>query len=399
MQDFHDWFDCHQAEIVGWRHDLHAHPELAFQERRTAGFVADHLTSWGLQVVTGIAQTGVVATLPGGDGPAIGLRADMDALPIEEMNQHPYRSRHGGCMHACGHDGHTVMLLTAARYLAGHHERRGKPPGPIHFIFQPAEEDHGGGRRMVEEGLFQRFPVECVFAMHNFPGLPVGHFMTRTGPMTAGFDVFDIVVEAPGGHGALPATGGDALLAAAALATTAQSIVPRHVAADQAVVLAITQLHGGSAYNILPDKVRISGSVRWLDRASRDEIRRRLELHCAGLGVAYGVAIGLDYQPRYPAVVNDPAQTALAVRAARGISGHVIADAPAVMGSEDFAFLLEAAPGALLGIGNGLAGQKGGCGLHNPHYDFNDAALRPGAAFWVALTRRFFAERAVQTGG
>jgi len=398
MQDFYDWFDRHRTEIVGWRHDLHAHPELAFQERRTAGFVADRLRSWGLAVHAGIAETGIVATLQGGDGPAIGLRADMDALPIEELGDHAHRSRHAGRMHACGHDGHTVMLLTAARYLAEQHRDGVTPSGPIHFVFQPAEEDHGGGRRMVEDGLFRQFPMQCIFAMHNFPGLPVGHFVTRTGPMTAGFDVFDIIVEAPGGHAAMPAVGGDALLATAALVTTLQSIVPRHVAADQATVLAVTRIQGGTAYNILPDKVQIGGSVRWLDRASRDEIRRRMEMQCKGIATAYGVAVQLAYQPRYPAVVNDTARTAMAVRAARQVSAHVIDEAPAVMGSEDFAFMLEAAPGALLGIGNGLAGQKGGCGLHNPHYDFNDEALRPGAAFWVALTRRFFDEQTAQSG-
>ncbi|WP_374570638.1 M20 aminoacylase family protein [Phenylobacterium sp.] len=392
MDDFRRWYEERRDEIVAWRRDLHAHPELAFEETRTAAFVAERLNAWGLEVHTGVARTGVVAVLPGGQAPAIGLRADMDALPIEEANSFAHVSRHPGRMHACGHDGHTTMLLAAARYLAEHHARVGPPPGPIRFVFQPAEENEGGGRRMVEEGLFERFPMQSVFAMHNMPGLEVGRFMVRGGPVAAGFDTFDIVIGAPGGHAAMPAEGGDAVTAAAALALNLQTIVPRHVDANEAAILAVTRIHGGSAYNVLPDEMRLAGSVRWFNPKVRDEIRRRIEMQCAGLAQAYGVAASLTYQLRYPSVINAEAPAALAARAAVDVVGpeRVATEFPPLMGSEDFAFLLERNPGAYLLLGNGSG--EGGCLLHNPHFDFNDEAIGHGAALWVALCRRFFDE-------
>ncbi|MDO8297688.1 MAG: amidohydrolase [Caulobacter sp.] len=392
MTDFHTWYSDHRDQIVAWRRDLHAHPELAFEETRTAAFVAERLRAWGLEVHTGIARTGVVAVLPGGEAPAIGLRADMDALSIEEANSFAHVSRHPGRMHACGHDGHTVMLLAAAWYLAEHHGRVGPPPGPIRFVFQPAEENEGGGRLMVQEGLFERFPMQSVFAMHNMPGLDVGKFMVQGGPVAAGFDTFDIVVGASGGHAALPATGGDAVTAAAALALNLQTIVPRQIDAKEAAILAVTRIHGGSAYNVLPDEMRLAGSVRWFNPQVRDEIHRRIEMHCAGVAHGYGVTASLTYEPRYPSVINAEAPAALAARACVDVAGsdQVATEFPPLMGSEDFAFLLERNPGAYLLLGNGSG--EGGCLLHNPHFDFNDGAIVHGASLWVALCKRFFGE-------
>lgn len=392
LSDARAWFERHRAEIVSWRHELHAYPETAFQEKRTSDFVAAKLESWGLEVCRGLARTGVVATLRGDDGPAIGLRADMDALPLEEANTFAHRSRHAGRMHACGHDGHTAMLLTAARFLAEHHGARRPLPGIVHFIFQPAEENEGGGRLMVENGLFERFPVRSVFGVHNMPGLAVGKFMVRGGPVSAGFDTFEFTIRAAGGHGAFAATGGDAVIAAACLAMQLQTIVSRQVPATESAVLAVTQIHGGSAPNVLPEEVRLGGSVRWFNPDVQAEIRRRMTMHAQGIAQSYGVSIGFDYSARYPAVINTAEPAALAVRAARDVAGAdaVITDFPPFMGSEDFSFMLQSTPGAYLAIGNGPANDSGQ--LHGPRYDFNDDAIVHGATFWVALCRRFFEE-------
>ncbi|MDQ1154487.1 amidohydrolase [Brevundimonas sp. SORGH_AS_0993] len=393
MSETRDWFARHGGEIVEWRRDIHAHPELAFQERRTAGFVAERLRTWGLEVHEGIAETGVIGVLRGAEGtqaPAIGLRADMDALPIEEATEIAYRSKHSGVMHACGHDGHTALLLGAARRIVDLTRTRGPFPGDIVFIFQPAEENEGGGRRMVEQGLFDRFPVRQVFALHNMPDLEIGRFITRAGAMLAGFDTFDVRVEAEGGHAAFPAVGGDAVVAAAALVMGFQTIVPRQTPASAAALLAVTMIAGGSAHNVLPDVVTLGGSLRWFERPVIEEIRCRMQAHCRGVETAYGVKVILDYQERYPALVNDVASTDLAARAARRAVGEdrVATDIAPIMGSEDFAFMLERTPGAYLGFGNGPG--TGGCLLHNPRYDFNDAALETGVAFWTALVETFF---------
>ncbi|MDR3508266.1 MAG: amidohydrolase [Caulobacteraceae bacterium] len=387
---FAAWFAAHRDEFIALRRDLHAHPELAFAENRTAAIVADRLEAWGLKVTRGVARTGVVATLHGGPAAAIGLRADMDALPMQEANGFAHRSTIPGVMHACGHDGHTVILLAAARYLS---ETATALSGPIHFIFQPAEENEGGGRAMVEDGLFERFPVAAVFGLHNAPGIEVGHIHVRGGPITAGFDVFDFVVRAQGGHGAWPARGGDAITAAAALATQLPGIVSRHIDAADSVVLAVTRIEGGTAYNILPTEVRVSGSVRWFSHAAQGEIRRRLEMHRQGLTLSYGVEVELDYQCRYPPVINDNDAAQVAIGAARAWAGEdqVITEFAPVMGSEDFAFMLEARPGAYLLLGNGAG--EGGCHVHSPRYDFNDEAIVHGAGLWVTLCQRFFTDQ------
>lgn len=390
---FADWFAAHRDEIVAWRHDLHAHPELGFEETRTAGFVAETLRRAGLEVHEGIGRTGLVATLGDGSGSmaTLGLRADMDALPIAEKAERPHGSRHAGAMHACGHDGHTTALLAAACCLA-EQARANRLAGTVRFIFQPAEENLGGGQAMVDDGLFERFPVDRIFAMHNFPGVEIGSFMTRPGPMMAGFDTFDITVNAVGGHAAGPAQGGDAVVAAAALALQLQTIVSRQVSATDSGVLALTRIEGGSAYNVLPSQVRLAGSVRWFEPAVRDRIRHTMEQMCQGIGTAYGTGIELAYRGVYPALHNTPQEAAFAAQVAREMgTGAVITEFPAVTGSEDFAFMLNAVPGAYIAFGNGPAERDGM--LHGDCYDFNDAALESAAGFWVSLTHRFF-ERA-----
>jgi hippurate hydrolase len=392
LADWHHWFRAHRDEILGWRHDLHAHPELAFHEDRTSNFVAEKLSSFGLSVERGIAKTGVVATLAGGTNAALGLRADMDALPLEEANTFGHRSCNAGTMHACGHDGHTTMLLAAAKFLSECHGTDNPLPNPVHFIFQPAEENEGGGRAMVEDGLFRRFPVHSVYGMHNMPGIAVGRFMVRGGPVAAGFDTFDIAITATGGHGSQPASGGDAIVASAALIQQLQSIVSRQIDANDSLVLAVTQIHGGTTYNVLPAAVSIAGSVRWFSPAAREQLRTRMQAQISGVARSFGVEITLDYRERYPAVINEAGAAALAARAAGDISGResVATEFPPFMGSEDFAFMLGVQKGAYIVTGNG----EGSGALHSPSYDFNDDVIESGAGFWVALCRRFTGETA-----
>ncbi len=377
--------EARKAELAAWRRDLHAHPELAYGEHRTAGLVAERLGSWGIEVDRGLAETGVVGTLTKGNGPTIGLRADMDALPMEESNTFDHRSRHPGRMHACGHDGHTVMLLGAARHLAEH----GNFNGTVRFIFQPAEEAAGGARRMLDEGLFDRFPVDAVFGMHNWPGLPAGRFALRTGPMLASLDTFDIRIVGRGAHGAVPQDGVDPILAAAQVVTAAQSIVSRNVDPRHSAVISVTRIHGGDADNVIPPEVRLGGGIRSFDPALRALLCRRLEEVVEGTCASLGASGRVNFTARYPAVINAAESAALAVRTAADIVGeaNVDADAEPVMVSEDFSYLLEASTGCFLFIGNGSG--EGGCMLHHPGYDFNDDILTLGATYWVRLAEGF----------
>lgn len=369
------------AEMVSWRHHLHQHPEIAFEEKQTAAFVADKLKLWGYEVDTGLAGTGVVATRRATTGPAIGLRADMDALRIDELNNFAHCSRHAGVMHACGHDGHTTMLLGAAHYLA----QLDQLPGTVRFIFQPAEENEGGAEVMIREGLFQRHPVDAIFGMHNYPGLPVGSFAVRSGPLTAGFDTFEILVTGMGGHSSKPAQHGEAVTAAAALVGLLQNIVAREVDPLASAVLAVTQINGGSEWNVIPDTVTLRGSTRYFLSSVQKQIEDRMSDVCAGVALAYGVKINLDYRHRYPAVTNSKRESQWAFEAARSVVGasQVITEFAQEMGAEDFAFMLRHKPGCYALIGNGDDGARGG--LHTPRYDFNDEALVIGAAFWVSL--------------
>ncbi|MET0371938.1 MAG: M20 aminoacylase family protein [Sphingobium sp.] len=368
-------------DMTRWRHVLHQHPEIAFQEFRTSDFVADRLADFGIAVERGIAGTGLVATLRRGEGPSVGLRADMDALPVTEANHFDHVSQAPGRMHACGHDGHTVMLLGAARYLAETMNFR----GTVHFIFQPAEEGEGGGRKMIEEGLFDRFPVERVFGMHNWPGMPVGQFGVRPGPMMASSDSWEIVVRGKGGHAAMPDQCTDPVVAAAQIVLALQTIVSRNLHPVDAGVVSVTQVHGGDAFNVIPSAIVLRGTARAFRPETRDLIERRIGEIARGIAQAGGCTADYLYDRRYPATVNAEAEAALAADIAALIVGEANVDRDPVptMGGEDFAFMLEEKPGAYLFIGNGPS--DGGRVLHSPHYDFDDALLPLGASYWAKL--------------
>lgn len=375
--------DAILPELIEWRRDLHAHPELAYQEKRTAGLVAERLSAIGCEVTEGVAGTGVVGVLDFGPGPALGIRADMDALPIDERTGAPYASKRRGVMHACGHDGHTVMALGAARLLAGRKDLKGR----IIFIFQPAEENEGGARRMIEEGLFERFPVDAVFGLHNMPEVPVGEIWAREGAVSASFDTFDIAVTGKGGHGAMPEKAADPIPAAVGLVTALNMIVSRNVAPLDSAVVSVCALHAGETYNVIPGAARIKGSCRSFDPAVRRLLKSRIGEICEGVARAHGVEIALAYEERYPAVVNTPAETALIREIANDQKNgwSFNGDFEPLMGSEDFSFYLQKKPGCFYLIGNGEE-----CGpLHSPTYDFNDKALPIGVELWVRLAERF----------
>nr|WP_246519824.1 M20 aminoacylase family protein [Ancylobacter lacus] len=365
--------------MTEWRRALHAMPETAFEEHRTAAFIAEKLESFGIPHVTGLAGTGIVATLHGrGEGPAIGLRADMDALDIEETTNLPYRSTVPGKMHACGHDGHMVMLLGAARHLA----RTRNFAGTVHFIFQPAEEMAGGGKVMVEQGLFERFPMQQVFGLHNWPGQRFGSFSGKPGPMLAASDVFEITLTGRGAHGAMPHLGIDPILVAAELVSALQSIASRTVDPQDSAVVSVTQIHAGDAWNIIPGEAVLRGTVRCFRPEVRALVEARLRAITQGICLAHGAEGRVWYDYRYPPTVNSAEETALALAAAGEVAdGDVIPDPASSMASEDFAYMLEARPGAYLWLGSGE-----GIGLHNAGYDFNDALLPVGASYWVRLT-------------
>lgn len=375
------------AEMAAWRHRLHNRPELAFEERETADFVAARLADCGLAVHRGLAGTGVVGTLANGPGKAVGLRADMDALPIEEATDAAYRSATPGIMHACGHDGHMAMLLGAAKYLA---ETR-RFSGTVQFIFQPAEENEAGGRKMVADGLFQRFPVTAVFGLHNWPALAAGRAAVRPGPMMAACDIFDIRLTGRQAHAAMPHQGVDPIPAAATLIGALQSIVSRAVDPLQSAVVSVTRLDAGEAYNIVPETARLRGTVRALDADVQDFVEAAVWRVAAGVAAAHGCAADVHYERRYPPTVNDPTQAAFAAEVAVDVlgPGNVDCDLPPSMGAEDFAFMLQAVPGAYIWLGGGADAAPHG--LHHPSYDFNDAILTLGAAYWARLVEKALA--------
>jgi len=370
-----------QEQMTEWRQDIHAHPEIAFQENRTSDLVAEQLQSFGIEVNRGLAITGVVGVLKNGDGPTIGLRADMDALPMQELNTFGHASKNDGKMHACGHDGHTAMLLGAAKYLAETKNFK----GTVNFIFQPAEEGEGGGRVMVEEGLFEKFPCESVYGLHNKPGLDVGTFAVRPGPTMASMDTFDIKLTGRGSHAAMPHMGIDPVVIASQIVIGLQSIISRTVDANDAAVLSVTQIHSGSAMNVLPDDAYIGGTVRCFSKEVQDFIEKSIGDIADGIAKAHGASIEYGYTRRYPALINHDKQTEIAAEVAREIVGddNVNTNMAPVMGSEDFSFLLNACPGSFLWIGNGPG--TGDCILHNPHYDFNDQVLPFGATFFTRM--------------
>ena len=371
-----------QTRLVAWRHEIHACPELGFQEHRTADLVARVLTDAGIETHRGLAETGVVGVLRAGHGTgAIGLRADMDALPLQELNTFSHRSQIDGQMHACGHDGHTAMLLGAAEYLA---ETR-RFDGTVYLIFQPAEETVGGARVMIEAGLLDRFPMDKVYGMHNWPGLPAGQFAVHAGPVMACADQFDILVEGRAAHAAMPHQGRDPVLAGAALVQALQSVVSRNTDPLDSMVLSITRFEAGEAYNIIPDAVRLGGTLRAFKDELRDQAEAVIARICKGIGLAHGLDIHLDYRRGYPPSVNDRDEAAVC----KGVAGSLVGDAnvrvdmPPSMGAEDFAYFLGERPGCYVWIGNGLG--EGGCMLHNSRYDFNDTILTLGASYWARL--------------
>ena len=369
--------------IAEWRRDIHAHPELLFDTHRTSALVAERLSAAGCdEVATGIGRTGVVGVIRGratGSGRVVGLRADMDALPIHEATGLPYASRTPGAMHACGHDGHTAMLLGAAQYLA---ETRNFD-GTAVVIFQPAEEGGGGGREMVEDGLMERFGIQEVYGMHNWPGLPLGDFAIRAGGLMAGSDVFTITVSGRGGHAAFPHQTIDPVLAASAIVLGLQSVVARNTDPLAPAVISVTSFRSGSdAFNVIPGEVELRGTTRSLDPAVQNLIETRMAAFVTATAAAYGAEARLDYRRSYPVTSNHPAQTGFAARVATGIVGEarVDTDAPPVMGAEDFSFMLNARPGAFIFVGNGDTAR-----LHHPKYDFNDELIPVGCSYWARL--------------
>ena len=376
---------CDHEEMIQWRRDLHAHPEIAFKEFRTSKFVADHLEKFGIEVHLGMAKTGVIGRLKVGNGNrAIALRADMDALPLEEKNNFDHRSEISGMMHACGHDGHTTMLLGAAKYLA----EKKSFDGTVYFIFQPAEEGEGGGKVMVDEGLFDKFPVENVFGLHNWPGMAVGKFGIAAGPMMAAFDVFDIVITGLGGHGAMPHQTIDPIVASCQLILALQTIASRNIDPLESIVLSVTKINAGDAYNIIPNSVQISGTVRSFKDSVRDKVEPSMLRISKGICEALGATVELDYKRCYPSTINHPEETELAALAAESIVGKENIDRhpKPSMGSEDFAYMLRERPGCYVWLGNGDAAD--GCMLHNPAYDFNDDILSIGASYWATLVEQ-----------
>ena len=372
----------HHAELTAFRQDLHAHPELGMAEFRTAEKVASALEALGIEVHRGVGGTGVVGVLRNGSGNrAIGLRADMDALPMEEMNDVPYRSTVKGAMHACGHDGHTTMLLGAAKYLA---ETRNFD-GIVHFIFQPGEEGCGGALAMLEDGLFERFPCDAIYGMHNRPGMPVGEYAIRSGPTAAGGAFFDITITGKGAHGARPEVSIDPVLAACHVTTALQSIVSRNIAPRDAAVVSVTKVVGGDAYNVIPETAVISGTARFFAREVSAQIEEGLKRVAEGVAAGFGASASLDYRLIFAPTINDAEQTEAYAAAASELVGDtkVARDKPPGMGSEDFSFMMERVPGAYIYLGNG-----DGAMPHNPRYQFNDEAIPYGAALYARVVEK-----------
>jgi amidohydrolase len=379
-----------QADMTQWRRDLHAHPETAFEENRTAAIVAEKLKSFGIDTHVGMAKTGVVGTIRNGNGKrTVGLRADMDALPMEELNQFDHRSKHAGKMHACGHDGHTVMLLGAAAYLAKHRNF----DGTVHLIFQPAEEMAGGGKVMIDEGLFKKFPCDAVFGLHNLPGIEVGKFAVRGGPLLASSDRFDITVSGVGAHGAFPHQGIDPVPIAAQIVLALQTIITRTLDPLQSAVISVTKIEGGNAYNVIPEQVKLAGTVRAFSPSVQKTIETRMREIVEGTCKMHGATGSLHWDVGYPPTINADAEAAIAAKVAIDLVGqsNVIPDAPPSMAADDVAFMLMERPGAHVLIGNGVGEGvgEGGCHVHNPHYDFNDRILALGASFWAKLAETY----------
>ncbi len=377
------------GEFIQLRRDIHRHPELAFEEHRTSDLVAAKLESWGYAVHRGLGGTGVVGTLKRGNcARSLGLRADMDALPIQEATGAEWTSVKPGLMHACGHDGHTAMLLAAAKTLA----QEPTFDGTLNLIFQPAEEGGGGAVRMMADGLFEQHPCDAVFAMHNMPGTPVGHFVFRDGAAMASSDYVTLRIHGTGGHGAMPHRAADPLVAAASIVMALQTVVSRNVDPLHTAVVTVGALHAGQANNVIPALATLELSVRSLDPEVRRLLEQRIKALVAAQAESFGVRAEIDWRPGYCVLVNSVAETDFARQVALDLVGaeRVTLHGPALTGSEDFAFMLEKIPGSYLLIGNGDGDSAGACMVHNPGYDFNDDNIATGAAYWVALAEKFF---------
>jgi hippurate hydrolase len=384
-------------EIQVIRRNIHAHPELRFEENLTADLVAEALSSWGIPIVRGMGKTGVVGRLDGALGPGkmIGLRADMDALPLQEHNTFAHASRHAGKMHACGHDGHTAMLLGAAQYLSNHREFKGS----VIFIFQPAEEGGGGAREMIKDGLFKQFPCDAVFGLHNWPGIPVGDFGVTVGPMMASSNAFQITVKGRGGHAALPHNSADPIIAGVNIVQALQSIITRNKRPVDAAVLSITQFHAGETSNVIPDSAFIGGTVRTFTLEVLDLIETRLREITHGVAGAFDCSAEIEFIRNYPPLINHQQEVDFAVSVITDLvgAGHVDTQIDPTMGAEDFAFMVLEKPGCYVFLGNGDGDHRavghgmGPCQLHNPSYDFNDALIPVGVSYWVKLAQRFLA--------
>ena len=378
------------GEFIQLRRDIHRHPELAFEEHRTSELVAAKLESWGYAVHRGLGGTGVVGTLKrGSSSRCLGLRADMDALPIQEATGAEWASVKPGLMHACGHDGHTAMLLAAAKTIAQHPTF----DGTLNLIFQPAEEGGGGAVRMMADGLFEQHPCDAVFAMHNMPGTPVGHFVFRDGAAMASSDYVTLRIHGTGGHGAMPHRAADPLVAAASIVMALQTVVSRNVDPLHTAVVTVGALHAGQANNVIPALATLELSVRSLDPGVRRLLEQRIKALVTAQAESFGVTAEIDWRPGYCVLVNSVAETDFARQVALDLVGpeRVTLQGPALTGSEDFAFMLEKIPGSYLLIGNGDGDSAGACMVHNPGYDFNDDNIATGASYWVALVQKFFA--------
>lgn len=370
-------------EMTEWRRDIHQHPELKFEENRTSDLVAAKLEEFGIEIHRGLAKTGVVGTIRNGDGPSIGLRADMDALPLEEKNTFKHASSNPGKMHACGHDGHTAMLLGAAKHLAGSKNFK----GTVNLIFQPAEEGGGGGELMIKEGLFEMFPVDSVYGLHNWPGMPAGTFGVGSGPIMAAADMFDLTINGRGGHAALPDQCIDPIVVASQVVSALQTITSRNTHPVDSVVITVTQIHAGDAYNVIPDSVQMHGTVRTFQTETRDKIPSSMLRVAEGVCAAYGTTCELNYMSGYPATINSLPETEISAKAVVDLLGEdkIILNPTPSMGAEDFSYMLEARPGCYVWLGIGPGKGEAGCMLHSSRYDFNDDVLPTGASYWVKL--------------
>jgi len=380
--------DLHE-QMVTWRHHLHQHPELSFKEKMTSDYIASVLQSHDIEIHRGLAVTGIIATVHGQrDGNVIGLRADMDALPIQELNDFSYKSVHEGKMHACGHDGHSTMLLGAAIYLKENNDFS----GTVHFIFQPAEEAGGGGRVMVEEGIFDKFPCQAVYGMHNFPGIAEGQFAVHDTAVMAANETLNISIKGKGGHAAMPDKCIDPVVVGAQIISALQSVVARNVAPLNSAVVSITMVNAGTVSNVVPDDMQLTGSLRYFSKQVGDEVKEKIKNIVEGVSQSMGASATFESVPNYPATINTPKHAEVCANAAAMVVGenNVLRNEQPTMGSEDFAFLLNASEGAYIWIGNGLVPEdspKGGCLLHNTKYDFNDEILPIGASYWIQLVQ------------